>query len=144
AGFHVLNIVAEARYKNDHYAIGEPYDVNFILANANGFNEDLALACRVEEQRNFGCGAREATKKSASSHGANEDSRVTGVRLHADTVAQYRSASVRTGGIDGDHANGFVLLSMVSGDAIDQRAFAGARSAGDPGEIGCTGEWKEN
>src|SRR5438477_1129477 len=70
AGFHVLNIVAEARYKNDHYAIGEPYDVNFILANANGFNEDLALACRVEEQRNFGCGAREATKKSASSHGA--------------------------------------------------------------------------
>src|SRR6266849_6454935 len=88
AGFHILNVVAETGYENDDHAIGEANDVNFILANADGFDEDLMLACGVEKQRDFGGGASEAPKKSACSHGANENAGVTGVALHADAIAQ--------------------------------------------------------
>src|SRR6266853_2269162 len=138
AGFHILNVVAETGYQNDDHAIGEADDVNFILANADGFDEDLMLARGVEKQRDFGGGASEAAKKSARSHGANENAGVTGVALHADTIAEDCSAGVGTGGIYGDDTDAFVLLAMLGGDAIDQCAFSRAGCTGDSGEIGGT------
>ncbi len=49
AGFHILNVVAETGYQNDDHTIGEADDVNFILANADGFDEDLMLARRCRD-----------------------------------------------------------------------------------------------
>ena len=144
AGFHILNVVAETGYENDDHAIGEANDVNFILANADGFDEDLMLACGVEKQRDFGGGASEAPKKSTSGHGANENAGVTSVALHADTIAEDCAAGVGTGGIYGDDTDAFVLLAVLGGDAIDQCAFSRAGCTGDSGEIGGTSLREKN
>ena len=47
AGFHVLDVVAETRNQNNENTIGEAHDVDFVLTDAHGFDEDLALACAV-------------------------------------------------------------------------------------------------
>ena len=46
--------------------------------------------------------------------------------LHADAVAQNRSARVRTGRVDGDNADRLILflIALVLGKLIDQRALA--------------------
>src|SRR5580765_634778 len=144
AGLHVLNIVAEARDEHDDHAIGEANDVDFVLADADGFDEDLVLASSVEEQRDFGGGASEAAKESASGHGANENSGITGVRLHANSIAEDSASGVGTGGIDSDDADGFFVFAMVRGKAIDEGAFASARSTGNAREIGGTRLRKKN
>ena len=110
AGFHVLNVVAEAGDEHDDDAIGEANDVDFVLADADGFDEDLVLASSVEQQRDFGGGASEAAEKSASGHGANENSGVAGVALHANAIAENCAAGVGAGGIDGNDADGFVAV----------------------------------
>src|SRR5260221_2961363 len=86
AGLHVLNVGAEARHQNHDLAIGKPDDVNFVLADANGFNQDLPLAGRVQEQRDFGGGSSESAQKSARGHGSDKDSRVAGRRPQSESV----------------------------------------------------------
>src|SRR5258708_21800347 len=68
AGFHVLNVIAEAGHENDDHAIGEANDVNFILANADGFDEDSMLSCVVEKQRDFGGDGGYGAYKATSWH----------------------------------------------------------------------------
>ena len=94
AGFHVLDVVAKAGDQNDEHAIGQAHDVDFILADADGFDQHLTLARRIEQQRHFGGGARQAAQKTARGHRADEDAGVAGVALHADAVAQNRAAGV--------------------------------------------------
>ena len=50
--------------------------------------------------------------------------------LHADAVAENCTAGVRTSGIDRNNADGLILFAIVLCKLIDQRAFAGAGSAG--------------
>ena len=127
---------------NHQYAIGEAHDVNFVLADADGFDEHLALARRVEQQRHLRCGPRKAAKKTACGHRADENARIAGVALHADAIAQNRAACIRTGGIHSDHADTFLLVAVIRGQPIDERALAGARRAGDAGEIRLPGVGK--
>src|SRR5882724_1014974 len=115
ASFHVLNVVAQTGHQNDDHAISEANDVNFVLADSDGFDEDLMLARSVEKQRHFGGGASEAAKKSTRGHGANENAGVTGMALHSNAIAKDCAASVGTGGIYRDYADAFVLLAMLSG-----------------------------
>src|SRR3954470_5982256 len=49
--------------------------------------------------------------------------------LHTNAVAKNCSAGVRTGGIDRDNSDGLLLLAIMLGQVIDQRAFAGAGRA---------------
>ena len=51
--------------------------------------------------------------------------------LHADAVAENRAAGVGTGRIDGDDADGAVLLAIVLGELIDQGALPCSRRAGE-------------
>ena len=112
AGFHVLDVVAEAGDEDDENAIGETDDIDFVLADADGFDEDLALACGVEEKRNFSGGTSQAAEESARGHGADENAGVAGVALHANAIAENSAAGVGAGGIDGDDADGLVALAM--------------------------------
>jgi len=57
------------------------------------------------------------------------------VALHADAVAQNRSARVGAGGIHGDDAYAILSLAVISGKAIHQCALARPRRSGDTGEI---------
>ena len=63
--------------------------------------------------------------------------------LHADAVPKDRAAGVRAGRINGDDANGFSARAIVSGEFIDERAFARAGRAGDSDQISAAGEGKE-
>jgi hypothetical protein len=51
--------------------------------------------------------------------------------LHANTVTQNRSASVRTRRIDRDDANGPSFFSIMAGKLIHQCAFTRSRRAGE-------------
>jgi hypothetical protein len=51
--------------------------------------------------------------------------------LHADAVAQNRSACVRTGGINRDDADRAFFLTVVVGQLIDQRALTRPRRTGE-------------
>ena len=144
ARFHGLNVVTEAGNENDDDTIGEADDVNFILADADGFDEDLFFACGVQDECDFGSGSRKAAEKTACGHGADEDAGVAGMALHADAIAENGAAGVRAGGIDGDDSDFLAGFAIVSGEAVDERAFAGARSAGDAGEIGGASVRKKN
>jgi hypothetical protein len=144
AGFHVLNIVAQAGYENDDYTIGETNDVDFVLADADGFDEDLMFARGVKEQRDFGRGAGEAAKESARGHRTDEDASVAGVALHTDTIAENCAARVGAGRVHGDNSYALVLFAMLRRDAIDQSALSRAGRASDAGEIGCASLREKN
>src|ERR1043166_5487507 len=81
--------------KKDKNTHSQADDINFILADAHCFNEDLPFACSVEKQSDLGGGAREAAEKSARGHGTDEDSRVAGMTLHADSVAKDCAPRIR-------------------------------------------------
>src|SRR5258708_12298992 len=102
------------------------------------------FACGVEEQRDFGGGASEAAEKSTRGHGADENAGVARVALHTNTVAENCAAGVGAGGVHGDNSDSLVLLAMLSGETIDQRALSRAGGAGDAGEIGCAGLREKN
>jgi len=46
------------------------------------------------------------------------------MRLHADAVAENRSAAEWAGRINGDYANRLALLAVLAPDLIDQRTLA--------------------
>src|SRR5271166_3037032 len=56
------------------------------------------------------------------------------MRLHADAVAENRSAAEGTGGIDRHNANGLALLAILARNLIHQRALACSRRARETDE----------
>ena len=58
------------------------------------------------------------------------------MRLHADAIAEDGAAAEWAGGIDGDDADGLVLLAIGVRDLIDQRALARAGRAGEAQQQG--------
>ena len=92
-------------HEHDDRDVGGADDVDFVLADADGLDEDDVLAGGVEHERGVGGRAREAAEMAARRHAADEDAGVGGVRLHAHAVAEDRAAGERTGRIDGDDAD---------------------------------------
>ena len=131
AGFDGLHIVAHARDEDDDGDISEAGDFDFVLTDADGFDEDVVAAGGIEQERQFESAAREAAEFAAARHGADEDAGVGVMLLHADAVAEDGAVGERAGGIDGDDADGAGLAAEVGGDLIDKGAFAGAGRAGD-------------
>ena len=66
-----------------------------------------------------------------------------GVRLHADTVAENRTAGKRAGRIDRHHAHRLSGLPGLAHDAIDQRALARSGRSRDADEVGAAGVRKD-
>ena len=130
-GLHVLDVIAQAGNDYDDHAVGQPHDINFVLTHADGFDQYAAFARSVQQQCHFRRAARQSAQKSTCGHGANEYSRISGMALHANAVAQNRTARIGAGGVHSDHAHGFVLFPVMSGQPIYQRALAGAGSARD-------------
>ena len=72
-------------------------------------------------------------------HAADEDAGVARQVAHAHPVAQQRAAGERAGGIDGDDADGVVVLPVAARQRVDQGRLAGARRAGDADHVGAAG-----
>ncbi len=102
---------------------------DFVLPDADGFDQNAVAAGGVEHGGDVRRRARQPTQRSARRHAADVNPRVREMILHADAVAQNRSAGVRTGRVHGDDADGLVVLAVVLGQLVDQRALAGSRRA---------------
>src|SRR5262249_34179648 len=122
--FNGLHIVAHAGHQDHHRDVSQPHDVDFILPDAYRFDHYQVASGGVEDGRHIGGGPGEAAQRSAGSHAADVNSRIGEVILHADAVAENRSAGVGAGGVDGDDPHAAVFLAIVFGQLIDERALA--------------------
>ena len=77
----------------DDRDVGGADDVDFVLADADGFDDDDVLAGGVEHERGVAGRAREAAEMAARRHAADEHAVVGGVRLHAQAIAEDRAAA---------------------------------------------------
>ena len=93
AGLERLHVVAGARHQRDDRDVGGADDVDFVLADADGLDDDDVLAGGVEDERRVAGRARQAAQVAARRHAADEHARVAGVRLHAHAVAEDRAAA---------------------------------------------------
>ena len=106
AGLQRLHIVAGARHQRHDRDVGGADDVDLVLADADGLDEDDVLAARVEHERGLAGRARQAAEMAARRHAADEHAVVAGMRLHAHAIAEDGAAGERAGRIDGDDADG--------------------------------------
>src|SRR5579864_7019647 len=105
AGFNGLHVVAHAGDKNHDGDVGDADNVNLILANADGFDHHDVATGGIEHSGHIGSCAGEPAERAARGHTANVNAGVGEVVLHANAVAENRTAGVRAGGIDGDDAD---------------------------------------
>ena len=94
-----------ARHQRDDRDVRHAHDVDFVLSDADGLDDDDVAARGVEDQRDFARRARQAAEMAARGHAADEHAGVAGVRLHADAIAEDRAAGIRAGRIDRDHGD---------------------------------------
>src|ERR1019366_284575 len=106
AGFDSLDIVAHAGDEHDDGDLGDGGDLDLVLADADGFDDDVIPAGGVHEAGEIGGGAGESAQGAAGGHGTDEDSRVGVVLLHADAIAQNGAAGNAAGGVDGEDGDG--------------------------------------
>ena len=139
AGFEALHVVAHAGNEHDNGDVGEAGDLDFVLADADGFDEQHVFAAGFENERDVGGGEGESAERAAGGHGARVEAGVGMAILKTDAVAENGAAGEGAGGIDGDDADGFAGFPKSAGQAIDQRALAGSGSAGDADAEGAAG-----
>ena len=142
AGFDGLHIIAHAGDKNHDGDIGEPHDIDFILADAYGFDHDRS---RPEASSTVATSAVARASPPSDPRVAMLRIKMPGsaeMILHADAVAKNRAARVGTGWIDRDDADAAVLLlfmAIVLGKLIDQRALARSGRASQANGAGVAG-----
>ncbi len=61
-GFDRLHVVAHAGHQHHHGDVGEPGDLHFILADADGFDEHHVAAGGVQQHRHVGGGGGESAE----------------------------------------------------------------------------------
>ena len=131
AGFDGLHVVTHTGDEDDDGDLREAGDFDFVLAYADGFNDDVVAAGGVHQLNQVGGGAGQTAEAAAGGHGTDEDAGIGMVLLHADAVAQDGSAGAATGGVDGQNGDGFALTAQGGGEGIHQGAFTGTGRAGD-------------
>ena len=72
----------------------------------------------------------------AGPHAADEHASVQGMALHADPVAQKRTARVGRVRVHGNHRNRLAMLAEERHQRVDESRLAGARRAGDADNLG--------
>ncbi len=134
-GFHILNVVAKTRYKHHQHAVRKPHDVDFILADADRFDQHVLLSSCVQQQRHFRCRSREPAEKSSRRHRADKRSRIASMPLHSNPIAQDGAAGIRACRINRDHAHLFLFLAVIARQPVDQRALPRPGRASNSREI---------
>src|ERR1035437_3899410 len=136
AGFDGLDIVAHAG-DQDHYGdLGDGGDLDLVLTDADGFDDDVIPAGGVHEVGQVGGGAGQSAHGAAGGHGTYEDAGIGVVLLHAYAVAQNGAAGGAAAGVDGEDGEGLALFAQLQRQGVHQRALAGSRRAGDADDAG--------
>ncbi len=131
AGLDGLNVVTHAGDEDDYGHLGDGGDVDFVLPDANGLDDHVIPAGGVHQAGQVGGGTGQAADGSASGHGADEDSGIGVVLLHADTIAEDGAAGDPTAGVHGEDGESLPTLAQFQRERIHQRALARAGRAGD-------------
>ena len=130
-----LDIVAQIRDADDQRRIGCARDLDLVLANAHGFDDDHILAKRVQEQHHVEGAASQAAHDAARRHAAHEDPRVAVQLHHPHTIAEDRPARIRTGGIDRHDADRLATGAVLQCQSGRERRLAAAGRAGDADHV---------
>ena len=109
-GFDGLHIVAHSRDENHDSDIGQANDIDFVLADADSFDQDEVAAGGIEHRGDVGGGPGQSAQRAARGHAANVNAGIGKMVLHANAVAENCAAGVGAGRIDGDDADGVLLL----------------------------------
>src|SRR5205809_2950805 len=134
-----LYVIAEARDGHQTDGVHDTDDVDLLLANAYGLNEDHVRPEGVEDVHDTRGRASQTAGVPATRHRANEDTVVEELLAHADAVAEDRTAGERTGGIHRDDGDAWRTFAIHPGETVDQSGFATAGWAGDPDDLGASG-----
>ena len=139
AGLEALDVVTHAGDEDDESDVGEAGDLDFILADADGFDEEHVFAAGFEDESDVRGGKGESAERAAGGHGAGVEAGVAGMLAQADAVAEKGAAGEGARWVDGDKANGLVGMAEVLSEAVDEGALAGAGRAGDADAEGVAG-----
>ena len=140
AGLDRLHFVAEARRGHDHGRVRGAHDLDFVLADADGFDDHGLVARDIEDIDRVERGARHAAGRAARRHRADIDAGIVGHVGHADAVAEDGAAGIGARRIDRDHADLLPGGADFLGEFPDQRGLAAARHAGDADDMRLAGE----
>ncbi len=119
--------------------MGEVHDIDFVLADADGFDEDDVIAHGVKYQAGVMGGAGQAACLASRTERADEDAGVERVAAHADAVAKDRAAGEGAGWIDGDDGDALAALAPFGDEGVGEGGFACAGRAGDADQLGAAG-----
>jgi hypothetical protein len=136
AGLDRLDIVPHAGHEHDDRDIREPYDVDFVLPNTDGLNENQVASGGIEHGRNIGCGPSQTAQRSPRCHAADVDARICMMLLHPNAIAKDRATCVGTGRVDGDDAQRFAIAAIVASQLIDEGALPRSGRTGQTHDAG--------
>ena len=80
-------------------------DVDFVLTDTDGLDEDHVLAGGGEDDGRIAGRARQSAQLTARRHAADEHAGVSGVRAHADAVAEDGASGEGTRRVDCQHSH---------------------------------------
>ena len=136
AGLDRLNVVAHPRDEHDHVRLNGANDLDFVLADADGFDEDDVESGGVEEIDDIVRGFGEPAHETASCHRADENAAI-GVQLsHTNAIAENCAAAEGRSRIDSDDSNSLVLPPIKLRKRRDQRRLPRAGRTGDADDAG--------
>ena len=129
-------------HQHDDDAVRVVNNIEFLLADADRFDNDDILAHGFHDVDRVARGLRQAAQCAARGERPDEHAFVFRVPQHADAVAQNRAAGERAGRVNGQNADGFFVFAEFADERVGQRAFARAGRAGnaDDKRFACVGK----
>ncbi|WBL36171.1 hypothetical protein O0235_00690 [Tepidiforma flava] len=143
AGLERLDVIAGAGVVDEDGGHGGAGDFDFVLAGADGLDDDVVEAEGVDDGDDVGDGRCEAAERAAAGHGAHVDAGIHGDVLHADAVAEEGAVGEGAGGIDGDDGDGLAAAAKFGCERAGESALSGAGAAGDADDVGAAGVREE-
>ena len=139
AGLDRLDIVTESRHHDDDGGVGNADDIDLVLADADGLDDDDVPAGGIEDADDIVGRAGEAAEMAAGAEGADKDAVIGGVAVHADAVAEDGAAGKGAGRIDGDDRDLEAAAAVSGDDLVGEGRLAGAGRAGNAEDEGAAG-----
>jgi len=93
-------------------------DIDLLLSRADGFDENDIFAHAVQNVNGITDGIGQSAQGTTRRQGANEYTRILGMALHANPVAEERAARKGACGINGQNADGFIQSAKLFDQAV--------------------------
>ena len=122
----------------DHRANGD-----FVLADADGFDENDIEACGLTEEHGFAAFAADSAKRAAGGRWADVGIRLADEVLHAGFIAENAAAGDAAAGVHGKHGDAVAHGAELATERFDERAFAGTGHTGDADPDGVSGHGQQ-